>query len=201
MVFDAIAYNPKSLFTPGRFWLRILSSVLVASWLGGCNPAIRSSMGQRNLNSIYSDEQPALSGNGRFLAFVSNRNGKRSLMLYDLKQQQFVDLPRLNRRDAIAESPSISNNARYLVYLASDSGRPEIELYDRITHRWQVLTLGYRGWYRNPSISPDGRYIVFESGRRGQWDLELIDRGPLVEPDLIDAPSMPSVDTFLNGEE
>jgi Tol biopolymer transport system component len=179
-------------------FLKIASALLVASVVGGCNLAPRSPLGQRNLNSIYSDEQPALSGNGRYLAFVSNRNGKRSIMLYDLKEQQFLDLPHLNRRDAIAESPSLSYNARYIVYLASDSGRPEIELYDRITHRWQALTLGYRGWYRNPSISPDGRYIVFESGRRGQWDLELIDRGPLVEPDRINPQTGPSVEDFLN---
>jgi Tol biopolymer transport system component len=106
--------------------------------------------------------------------------------MYDLQQRQFVNLPRLNRRDAIAESPSLSYSGRYIVYMASDSARPEIELYDRALQQPQVLTGGFRGWFRNPSISPDGRYVVFESGMRGQWDIEVLDRGPGVELDLPD---------------
>jgi Tol biopolymer transport system component len=138
------------------------------------------------LNSRYTDEQPALSGNGQFVAFVSNRKGDRGILLYDLKRQQFVDLPRLNRWDAVAERPSISNTARYIVYVASGSGRPEVELYDRVTHQAQVLTSGYRGWVRNPSISPDGRYVAFELGRDSQWNIQILDRGPSIELDLLD---------------
>lgn len=141
-------------------------------------------VGPGTLNSRYTDEQPAFSGDGRFLAFVSNRFGKRSVLLYDLQQRQLVDLPHLNRRDAIAESPSLSYTGRYVVYVASDRGRPEVELYDRVTRRTQILTLGYRGWIQNPSISPDGRYITFMTGRKGQWDIEVLDRGPGIEPDL-----------------
>jgi Tol biopolymer transport system component len=136
------------------------------------------------LNSPASDQQPALSGNGQFLAYVSNRNGQRQIVLYDLQRQALVDLPGLNHGSAIAEHPSISNTARYLVYMASDSGRPEIELYDRKTNLVQIVSQGYRGWVRHPRISPDGRYIIFESGRRGQWDLEVLDRGSKIELDL-----------------
>lgn len=138
------------------------------------------------LDSRYNDEQPALSGDGRYVAFVSNRDGNRTILVYDLRQRQFVNLPRLNRRDAIAESPSLSYTGRYIAYLASDSARPEIEIYDRVTQRPQILTIGYRGWFRNPSISPDGRYIGFETGTRGQWDIEVLDRGPNVELDMPD---------------
>lgn len=162
-------------------------AVSAASFAAACSP-VNLPTQPVAINSRYTDEQPALSGNGRFLAFVSNREGSRNILLYDLQQQQFVNLPYLNRRDAVADSPSISNTARYIVYIASDTGRPEVELYDRITGQSQILTQGYMGWVRNPSISPDGRYIVFETGRRGQWDIEVIDRGPLIELDRLDGP-------------
>jgi Tol biopolymer transport system component len=150
-----------------------------------CSPANRGKQPVA-LNSRYTNEQPALSGNGRFVAFVSNRDGDRQIVMYDLQQRRFIDLPNLNRPEAIAENPSLSRTGRYIVYIGSDQGRPEVEIYDRATQRSEILTQGYRGWVRNPSISPDGRYIVFETSRRGQWDIEVLDRGPNIEPDIPD---------------
>lgn len=173
------------LFITGVSWFNDAPVIAVPSAIAA-SLDVAASTNPAGLNSIYTDEQPALSGSGRFLAFISGRDGRRRLLLYDLQERQLVDLPWLNRRDAIAEHPSISNNARYIVYVASDSGRPEVELYDRVTQLVQVLTGGYRGWFRNPSISPDGRYIVFESGREGQWDIQMIDRGGNVELDVLD---------------
>ncbi|GAA6619615.1 TolB family protein [Scytonema sp. NUACC26] len=137
-----------------------------------------------SLNSRYTEQQPALSGNGRFLALVSNRNGSHQLLLYDLQQQQFTNTPGLNRPETIVESPSLSYTGRYISYITSDQGRPVVALYDRTTQQSQILTPIYRGWVRNPSISPDGRYVVFESASRGQWDIEVLDRGPDVELDI-----------------
>jgi Tol biopolymer transport system component len=150
-----------------------------------CSPA---DLPQRpvTLNSRYTDEQPALSGNGQFLAFVSNRDNARKIVMYDLLNRQFVELPHLNQRGAITESPSLSRTGRYIVYIASNQGHPELDLYDRVTQRSEVLSRGYRGWVRNPSISPEGRYIAFETSRRGQWDIEVLDRGSNVEPDIPD---------------
>lgn len=160
--------------------------VLFAALLVGCSQAEPPATVSAEFDSRYSDEQPALSGDGHFLALVSNRDGNRGILLYDRKQRQMVSLPRLNRQHAIAESPSLSYTGRYIVYVTSDGVRPEIELYDRVLQQPQVLTAGYRGWFRNPSVSPDGRYIAFETGERGQWDIEVLDRGPNVESDVPD---------------
>lgn len=168
-----------------RHWLRLAGWLALAGLLISCEQP-QTPTGPVELESRYNDEQPALSGNGRFLAFVSNREGTRSILLYDLRDKRYVMLPRLNRRDAIAESPSLSYTGRYIAYVASDSARPEIELYDRATQHTQILTIGYRGWFRNPKISPDGRYLVFETGSRGQWDIEVLDRGAGIELDIPD---------------
>ncbi len=141
-------------------------------------------IGSTSLNSRYTEEQPALSGNGRFLAFISNRNGSHQLLVYDLTEKRLVAIPGLNRRQTIAESPSLSYNGRYIAYLTSDQGRPVVALYDRATQKSEIITPTYRGWVRNPGISPDGRFVVFETASRGQWDIEVLDRGPNIELDI-----------------
>jgi Tol biopolymer transport system component len=107
-------------------------------------------------------------------------------LVYDLRNQQLVNLPGLNQSNTIAESPSLSRTGRYLVYLSSIQGRPDIALYDRLTKKTDLLTLNYRQWVKNPKISPDGRYVVFETAKRGQWDVEILDRGPQIELDIPD---------------
>ena len=168
----------------------------VASLIVACSPSDRL-IGSNALNSRYTDEQPSLSGNGRFLGYVSNRNGSRNVLVYDLQQQQLIPLPRLNRQETIVESPSLSYTGRYIVYVASDQGKPTVVLYDRATQQSQVLSQRYRGWIRNPSISPDGRYVVFESGDRGQWDIEVLDRGSNIELDIPDGVPTGSSSTAL----
>ncbi|MGK7930296.1 MAG: TolB family protein [Microcystaceae cyanobacterium] len=164
--------------------------------LAGCN-WIERPQAPATLNSRYHDEQPTLSGNGRWLAMVSNRNGSSEILLYDLRFKRFEELSGVNRSDTVVETPSLSQTGRYLVYIASLQGRPQIVLYDRITKRTEILSQNYRNWVRNPQISPDGRYIVFETARRGQWDIEVLDRGDRIELDIpegtvINDPNLPN---------
>lgn len=166
-------------------WIRLGLILGIVNLIVACSPGDRL-IGLTALNSRYTEEQPTLSGNGRFLGYVSNRNGSRNVLVYDLQQQQLIPLPRLNRPEIIAESPSLSYTGRYIVYIVSDQGKPTVVLYDRATQQSQALSQWYQGWIRNPSISPDGRYIVFESGSRGQWDIEVLDRGSNIELDIPD---------------
>ncbi|MEM7553006.1 MAG: hypothetical protein AAF378_02730 [Cyanobacteria bacterium P01_A01_bin.84] len=145
-----------------------------------------------SLNSRYTEEQPSLSGDGKFLAYISNRQGTHQLLLYDLQRQQIVATPSLNRSRTILESPSLSYRGRYITYITNDRGRSVIGLYDRALERSQILNPVHRGWIRNPSISPDGRYIVFETSNRGQWDIEVLDRGENIELDIPNGSLVPA---------
>lgn len=155
--------------------------------VAACAPLVPGGPGNfSTLNSRYQERQPALSGDGRLVAYVTDRGGTTDLVVFDLENNRFVPLPGLNRRNMAIDSPSLSRSGRYIVYLAQDRGRLEVQLYDRATSRIQRLTQGYRGWLRNPSISADGRYVTVETARRGQWDIEVFDRGMAIEPDLTD---------------
>jgi len=182
----------RTIWATGH-WLTIGLTLSLASLIGGCTPS-NVPMGTTSLNSRTTEQQPALSANGRFLAFISNRNGSHDVWLYDLQQRQFVELPGLNRPQAIASSPSVSNTARYITYLTNDQGRPAIVVYDRLIRQSRIIYEAYQGTIRHPRISPDGRYIVVENGSRGQWDISVIDRGPNIELDLLDGvPLRPSL--------
>lgn len=159
--------------------------------LAGCE-WVNTPPATTGLNSRFQEEQPALSGDGRWVAFVSDRDRTSQIALYDLQNQQFQSLPGVNRDNAIAESPSLSRTARYLVYVSSLQGRPDIVLYDRATKSSELITQTYRYWVRNPTISPDGRYVTFETARRGQWDIEVYDRGPTIELDVLDGTPVPN---------
>lgn len=161
------------------------SAVLSLLLLTGCNTPSNPGESAR-LNSRFTEEQPALSGDGRLVAFVTNRNGTAQIAIYDRDRQAFLTLPGLNRDRSMVQNPSLSRTGRYIAYLTHDQGRPEIALYDQAIQRSEIVSHRYRDWIRNPKISPDGRYISFETARRGQWDIEILDRGPNVELDLAD---------------
>lgn len=173
-------------------WLGWGFSYSLLVFLTSCNLSQTSSVGPSELNSRYNEEQPAISGNGRWLAMVSNRRGTSEILLYDLQQRRFEGITGFYAGDTIAESPSLSLTGRYLVYLVTIDGRPAIAIYDRFTQRSDLLFQGDRRWIQQPHISPDGRYVVFQSARRGQWDIEVLDRGPNIELDIPDGTPIPN---------
>jgi Tol biopolymer transport system component len=169
------------------WWLRspisgLISGLSLCGLLSSCNSVVSIGIPVA-LNTRAAEHQPALSANGRWLAFISDRSGGQQIYLYDVQQRQFIDLPGLNNDHSLKDSPSLSAGGRYLVYLVDHQGRPEIAVYDRANQRSQVLSSGYPGGVRQPKISPNGRYVVFESSREGDWNLEVLDRGPNVELD------------------
>ena len=162
-----------------RFWTLVMTSSLgLLAW--GCGQGLfvteRPNLSNQGLNSVYTDSDPSLSDNARFVVFSSSRDGTNDIYLYDRERRRLVDLPGLNSVAASAVQPDISGDGRFIVYVSSELGKSEVFIYDRETRARENLSRRRPGDVRNPSISPDGRFVAFESNGNGQWDIEVFDR-------------------------
>ncbi len=165
--------NPMEKFWP----LAIAAMGLI---LGGCGRALfyQPQIATGGINSNFAEEFPSYSGDGRYLAFASERDGRRNIFLYDLQTNQLVNLPNLNRRDSSQDQPDLSEDGRFIAYVSTERGRQDVFVYDRNQGRSQLLTVNLRGSVQNPTISGDGRRVAFQSNERGQWNLMLVDVTP-----------------------
>ncbi|WP_072619655.1 TolB family protein [Spirulina major] len=161
-------------------WIRHGGAIVILGWIcSGCALFIQPQIPTGGLNSDTPEEGPSYSGDGRYLAFSSDRNGQRDLFLYDLQTRQLVPLPNLNRRDSSQDQPALSADGRYLAYVSTERGRSDVLVYDRQTQRSQLLTANLRGTVKNPTISGDGSQVAFQTNQLGQWDLAIVERNNL----------------------
>jgi Tol biopolymer transport system component len=155
---------------------------LLFIWLvfagAGCNSAlfVTPQVPAGGLNSFAADGAPAYSGDGRYLAFASDRSGRRSIYLFDLQERKLVNLPNLNRRDSSQDQPALSGDGRFIAYVSTERGKSDVMVYDRTTGRSELLTANTRGTVRNPTINGDGRKVAFETNQSGQWKIALVER-------------------------
>ncbi|HAC65468.1 MAG TPA: biopolymer transporter [Cyanothece sp. UBA12306] len=145
--------------------------------LNGCNHPllINPQIPSGGLNSQSPEEYPAYSGDGRYLAFASDRNGHRDIYLYDLQTKGLVSLPNLNRRDSSQDQPALSTDGRYLAYVSTERGRTDIMVYDRQSQRSKLLSANIKGSVRQPTISGDGEKVAFQTSQLGQWNIAIIE--------------------------
>jgi Tol biopolymer transport system component len=138
------------------------------------------------LNSPRFDERmPAISGDGRYLAYVSNARGGAGLTniyLYDLKEKKGTPLPEMSSAHLDIQ-PSLSGDGRLIAFVSDrpgGMGGRDIYLYDRSDKKFLPLPgLNTRAHEQAPSLSADGRYVAFVSERLdglGERDIYLYDR-------------------------
>jgi Tol biopolymer transport system component len=134
--------------------------------------------------ATYDERNPALSGDGRRLAYTSNDSevGLTDIRLYDLDERRPVPLPQLNSPHMDTE-PSLSADGRWLAFVSDRPGGVggrDVYLYDVAASRLEPLPgLNSPGQEQSPGLSPDGRFLVFVSERlsgAGERDLFLYDR-------------------------
>ncbi|MSQ94768.1 MAG: hypothetical protein EXR98_09455 [Gemmataceae bacterium] len=139
-----------------------------------------------NLNTPKFDSRmPALSADGRWLAYVSNRKdvvGAADLWLHDRKEARMLAVTEINSPFTDI-TPSLSEDGA-LIAFASDrpggQGGRDIYLYDRAKKSFLPLPgVNSIANEQSPSLSPDGRYLTFVSERikgDGERDIYLYDR-------------------------
>ena len=129
-----------------------------------------------------SQQDPALSGNGKLLAVITDRNGRPSVQLRDLADGRILPLPQLTRHQPHS-SPSLSWNGRYLALITQRGQRRLALIADRLTGRLHPLPVpGGRDPIRL-SLAPDGRQLALQVADQGQWRVELLDLSGLLEAD------------------
>lgn len=112
---------------------------------------------------------PALSPDGRMLAYTSYRDGLPNLYLRNLVTTQES---RLTYGQGLALSGAWSPNGRYLAFSHSIDGNSDIYLYDVKQQQVHRLTT-HDGMDIAPSFAPDSFRIVFTSDRSGALQLYL----------------------------
>jgi Tol biopolymer transport system component len=118
----------------------------------------------------YSNVAPAISPDGKWVAFLSNRTGANELWLVNTETKE---LRQLTKDSGAIGGINWSANSQRIVFTttATTSKLTGIALADVATGAFQVLTEAGDG---EAAISPDGSRIIFTSNRSGDPELYLL---------------------------
>jgi TolB protein len=129
----------------------------------------------RLTSDMWDDITPAISPDGKFLAFSSRRNGYWDLYLLDLtdgKIQRMTDTPEYDG------SPSWSPDGAYIAYETYLNGNMEVLIHSTLDFGQSPIPLSFgNSTNYSPSWSPQlpGRQIAFISNRSGEPDVWIAD--------------------------
>ena len=127
-------------------------------------------------------QDPSLSGNGRYLASVFERGGRQTVLLQEQPSGRPVPLPQL-RRHQPHHSPSLSWNGRYLGLIMHKATRRQVVVLDRLTGIVHHLPLPGQLQVQRLSLSPDGQRVALQVLRQGKTQVQVYDLARLLEPD------------------
>lgn len=129
--------------------------------------------------TIFEDgTMPAVSADGRWLAFIREDKGRGSLWVASLKGQERPADP-LPAREIAGPSDdvwdvSFGSNDRVL-YSAQPHGTLELFSADPVSLQVRPIATGSPAPSRFPAESPDGEWLAYSREEGGAWDLALLD--------------------------
>ena len=154
----------------------ILSCAGCGSWSWQRRPAASAGWGAAER------QDPALSGDGRWLASIVDQGGRATLLVQEQPSGRSLRLRHLEGHQP-HRSPSLSWNGRYVAVLIQQGSRRLAVVEDRLSGRLQRLPLPADLEPERLSLSPDGQRLAIQLLRQGRQQVQLFDLSPLLEPD------------------
>jgi TolB protein len=116
----------------------------------------------------WNDASPALSPDGRTLAFASDRNAYWDIYLLDLDSGQ---VNRLTDTPAYDSSPRWSPDSLWIVFDSYIDGSLDIVIASTVNIGETIRLTDTAASDQHPSWSPNGRQIAFASDRSGDFEI------------------------------
>ncbi len=120
-------------------------------------------------HNLANDFLPDWSPDGRYIAFVSDRDGNYAIYVSDA---QGHDARRLIETSDNQYDPVWSPDGQHIAYIDERGGYGGVMLYDMATGATQALTDTYRT-HVNPAWSPDGKSVTFISDLDERWNTRI----------------------------
>jgi Tol biopolymer transport system component len=107
----------------------------------------------RLTNDNYADSLPVISPNGKSVAYISNRDGKRKLILLDIKTKKQTELAKkLDKRSPAAWSP----DSKTIAFTTKKITKRILNIVNIDAKKVEVICKG-----KFPQFSNNGKYIAF----------------------------------------
>ncbi len=176
-----------SRVTAAALGASIVSLTPFASTSAFAQSTQRASVTSGGLEVPQPSGQPAISGNGKFVAFASNsplfsipdNNNASDIFLRDIlngKTERISFGEHVAEANGPSSEPSVSRDGRYVAFSSSatnianndTNGLQDVFRYDRVTQVAIMVSTSATGVIANgvssqPSISADGRFVAFAS--------------------------------------
>lgn len=124
-----------------------------------------------------SSMSPAVSPDGRRIAFIQNKAGSPDLYVSDIDGGNFK---RLTTTKEDESSPCWSPDSRRICFVSRQTGKPALYTISADGGSMSRLSIGNAVSPTEPDWSPDGKYIVFTTPTRAGFDIQVMPmEGPL----------------------